>query len=523
MTGERGHSVSRRRERPAALAPQRRSAVAPPARSPASATSTDAILQLQALAGNRAVDDLIQNVGVEQYQAAGRQAPSRRNAPIVVAQRAVEAAHKSVKEMTSGERLIAAIELAPIGGAVKEKIREALNPEALAIAVGAIVAIQLIPVAWVAELAGVALAAAFLGWALYRAIRSLVEFAEARNAQTDEDLRKAGRAFADAVAEIGVDAILVLLTHRISKAVKAQKAEPPPPTTRVALVTAGDGSVVPVIADTIPPKVAGELGLRNEALPGARPGRPAPGEAPAERPAAAEGTADGTIALDEEEAATLASGRKTLAGLRERARSDPEAAQELVLRYDLMKDRALWKMADEGDETAAAILRQRIEEVLRELSPADADAGLQLVRRYSRMTDSALWKLAGKGDQTATALLRQRAATELRRARLTSRRPPHSAGAVYRDADGKIVDTVELDSGSMTQAEKDLGTVNAGHTESRAVRSDKLVRGGSLWITGQYDPCPACQAEMRAAAKRTGALINYWWPGGPRGGMWFRP
>jgi hypothetical protein len=480
------------------------------------ATAADSVIHLQALAGNRAVDDLIQ---------ADRQAPARGYAPMTIAQRAAAVASpqtRSVADMTPGERLWKAMLEAPIGPALIEKLKEALNPEALAIGIGLIVGVQLIPVAWVAELVGVALAAIFLGPALVKAIGNLWTFAEGRNAQTPEELTKASQAFADAITEIGVDTVIAVVMHRISTKVRADLQKPPlpPPTNRVVLMNAADGSLVPVLVDTVPARVAAELGLRNEPLPGKSPHA----EALPEKPGSPKVDAGEPIVLepDEVEPATSGPGRNSLDGLRERAKTDRAAAEELVNRYDVTKDRILWKRADAGDETAQAILRQRIEEIVRELAPADAEAALPQVRGYTRMTDSALWKKAAKGDEMAVAVLRKRAQVELRAARTSDHRPPHQAGAVARDANGKIVWHDELTSGETTAGEAATGRPNASHTEARAVKRE-LPRGGSLWITGQYDPCPACQADMRAAAKAAGCLINYWWPGGPRGGMTFPP
>lgn len=88
------------------------------------------------------------------------------------------------------------------------------------------------------------------------------------------------------------------------------------------------------------------------------------------------------------------------------------------------------------------------------------------------------------------------------------------------DANGKLVWRGSVRSSGMTPAEKALGfphSMNAAHTEARLVRTAVLPRGGTFTIIGQYDPCIACQIEMRAAAARSGCTIEYWWPGATKG------
>jgi hypothetical protein len=139
---------------------------------------------------------------------------------------------------------------------------------------------------------------------------------------------------------------------------------------------------------------------------------------------------------------------------------------------------------------------------------------------YQQMTDFELFaKYADEGDETAAAVIRQRYPSNdaaLRKILGSEYRPPHSARAVL-SREGKQVASESLTSGKMTAEEKALGfpkNMLATHTEARAVRQMELKSGDVLEIRGQYDPCGSCQRAMQEAAKRTGATIKYWWQGG---------
>lgn len=162
---------------------------------------------------------------------------------------------------------------------------------------------------------------------------------------------------------------------------------------------------------------------------------------------------------------------------------------------------------------------------LRKLAVTDAEAAEALRLRYRNMPDRQLADLAGRGDAMAESVRSQRfpANKELLKILGSDYRPPHEATAVARDSKGKIMWSRKLSSGNMTPAEKALGypqSALATHTEARAVTQAPLVRGGTLAISGQYDPCSSCQRAMAAAATKSGATIIYWWPGGR---MVFKP
>jgi hypothetical protein len=242
MTGKRRHAVAQRRLEAADRGADRHGVVSSPPRSSSPTTGSDAILQLQALAGNRAVADLME----------------------VVAQRAqaqAEITDADVAAMTSTRRLVVAFERAEISLAVRDKILSALSPEAL---VGAIIAFaalfvasQFTPVGWAADL----LTAVFVGSAVVTAFMHLVNFAAARKATTRAELDQAAGEFAAAVAEIEVDAFILLLTHRIGGP-GGRPYDGPPPSKGLVLATPGGGAyVVPVVVDTIPANVAAQIGL----------------------------------------------------------------------------------------------------------------------------------------------------------------------------------------------------------------------------------------------------------------------
>ena len=265
MAGKHGRTVSQRRDGPAVrTADRHRPAPASPIRPAPPTTETGRLLQLQALAGNRAVGDLIEAGSGQRDRAADHRASSRQQAPVIVAQRA-ESPRKSVEDMTPGERLVEAIRRSHIGEEVVQKILSLVTPESLLIVVGTSLAVfaaaQLTPVGWAADIA-IALTGIFVGAALYTAITHLVRFAAARNAHTEEELDQAGHEFGQAIAEIGVDAVILVLTHGLGRGGQAPPSSGgTPPTGAVAVAVTGDG-VRLVAASTVPEALAAELGLR---------------------------------------------------------------------------------------------------------------------------------------------------------------------------------------------------------------------------------------------------------------------
>jgi hypothetical protein len=157
---------------------------------------------------------------------------------------------------------------------------------------------------------------------------------------------------------------------------------------------------------------------------------------------------------------------------------------------------------------------------LRQSARTDQDAAHALANRYKQMSDFELFRrFADEGDETAAAIIRQRFPSNeaaLRKVLGSNYRPPHSATAILR-RNGVEVSRQPLRSGNMTAEERALGfpkNTLATHTETRAVKQAGLRPGDNFEIQGQYDPCGSCMRAMQDAATNSGATITYWWPGG---------
>lgn len=169
---------------------------------------------------------------------------------------------RPVSEMTAAEKLVEAFNRADINAAVRGRILAALSPEALATAIltfaTVFVASQFTPVGWAGDFV-LGVTAVFLGSALFRAAEHLIEFAGAAKATTDEQLTAAGHAFAQACAELEVDALLFLIV----KAVGGAGSGPPAnvPNSAGMVLATQNGQLVVVAVDSIPVRVAGEWGI----------------------------------------------------------------------------------------------------------------------------------------------------------------------------------------------------------------------------------------------------------------------
>ncbi len=172
-------------------------------------------------------------------------------------------AGRLVSDMSATERLVEAFHRADIGEALREKILSVIKPEALVLAIISFVALfiasQFTPVGWAADLA-LALTTVFVGNALLTAAHHLINFAAARHATTTEQLDRAGEEFARAVAEIGVDAVLLLVTHKMASGARGGPPSEGPPSGGVVMVTKG-GELALVAAKTIPVEIAAQLGV----------------------------------------------------------------------------------------------------------------------------------------------------------------------------------------------------------------------------------------------------------------------
>ncbi|MFW6187232.1 MAG: hypothetical protein ACOC84_04450 [Actinomycetota bacterium] len=186
---------------------------------------------------------------------------------------------EAIAAMSATDRLVEAFQRARIPAAMRERILAVMTPEALVAAVVSFVVAfavsQLTPVGWAADFA-LALTVVFVGMSLVRAAEHLIAFAEARNATTEEQLDHAGQEFARAVAEIGVDAVLFLITRKMAPAAGAGGA-PPPPAGGVVLVTT-QGQLVVVAVDAVPVAIASQAGIAGGALMSAAAGGGGGGE-----------------------------------------------------------------------------------------------------------------------------------------------------------------------------------------------------------------------------------------------------
>ena len=155
---------------------------------------------------------------------------------------------------------------------------------------------------------------------------------------------------------------------------------------------------------------------------------------------------------------------------------------------------------------------------LKKLAKTDVEATTKLQDYYEKLPIAELRK-AAKSNALAKYVLSEKILKNngLEEAMASEYRPPHEATAVVRDADNAIVWSDRLKSGNMTDIEKALGfpkNTQITHTEARAIQTAPLAPGSTLSITGQYDPCSACQEAMQIAANDNSVTIRYWWPGG---------
>ena len=185
-------------------------------------------------------------------------------------------AGKAIPDMTTTEKLVEAFNRADIGAAVKEKLLSMITPQALVMAIVGFAAIfiasQFTPVGWAADIA-LGLTAIFIGSSLFSAAKHLINFADASNATTPEQLDFAGQEFARAVAEIGVDALIVLITHTKGGGSGGGPPYQGPQPQAMVLGTAG-GRLVVVVAETVPVEVAAGLAAPAGPMIMAMSGRP---------------------------------------------------------------------------------------------------------------------------------------------------------------------------------------------------------------------------------------------------------
>jgi hypothetical protein len=167
-----------------------------------------------------------------------------------------------IASMSWNDKLLEAYRRADIGAATRAKINSMLTPQALVAAIvsfaAVFVASQFTPVGWAADVA-IGLSAVFIGTSLFTTAKHLIRFADAADATTSEQLDVAGKEFAQAVAEIGVDAALFIIT-RSAGGGGGGAASAETVASQVVLATQ-DGQLVVVAVETIPVQVAGAYGI----------------------------------------------------------------------------------------------------------------------------------------------------------------------------------------------------------------------------------------------------------------------
>lgn len=170
-----------------------------------------------------------------------------------------------IARMSVTEKLVAAYGRAPVSRAFRDRVASLFTPQSLVMAilgfVVVFVASQFTPVGWAADI-GIFLTAVFIASSLWTAIRHLVAFAEARNATTSEQLDRAGAEFAAATAEITVDTLIFLVTHRLAGGRGGGGSSAAPQPVPVRLGVTPEGFFVPVRASTVPATVAVGLGAQ---------------------------------------------------------------------------------------------------------------------------------------------------------------------------------------------------------------------------------------------------------------------
>ncbi|MEU2258431.1 DUF4157 domain-containing protein [Nocardia xishanensis] len=213
-----------------------------------------------------------ENLGILESVAYVRQGtagqPSVLSAPD---QQAVAIAGKAIAKMSKTEKLIEAYRRANITEAVRAKLASFITPRVLVAALisfaAAFAVSQLTPVGWAADIALI-LTAAFIATSLFSAVKHLANFVWlGSDAGTPEELDAAGAEFATAVAEVGVDAVILVVTHGLGGPRDGAVPKGPPPAT-LRLGVTPEGFVVLVAEKTVPAAVSVGAGIKTSAVPG---------------------------------------------------------------------------------------------------------------------------------------------------------------------------------------------------------------------------------------------------------------
>ncbi|HCA94363.1 MAG TPA: hypothetical protein DEP38_06755, partial [Cyanobacteria bacterium UBA9226] len=142
---------------------------------------------------------------------------------------AVPSRKQSVAEMGVVDKIAAAISVAitKVPGEFYEKLKDLLNAKtlgAIALIMGAWGASHAVGVGQIADVILIGVGVITLGQDVISVIEDLIGFAAVLNAQTWEEIDKAGEHLAQAIATVGVELIIQFLTHRLAGS-KAKKAE----------------------------------------------------------------------------------------------------------------------------------------------------------------------------------------------------------------------------------------------------------------------------------------------------------
>jgi hypothetical protein len=133
------------------------------------------------------------------------------------------------------------------GDQLKERLKELLSPESLAIIAAFAVAYiisQTTPIGWVADILVAGMLAAtilMVGKEAIDIVKLLIDFVEkAESAKSESDLKEAGKSFAIAVTKAGVDIIVAILLHKAGKAANLKPPGPRSPGLIEVLKTTGE-------------------------------------------------------------------------------------------------------------------------------------------------------------------------------------------------------------------------------------------------------------------------------------------
>ena len=170
-----------------------------------------------------------------------------------------------VAQLSPAEKLLEAVEAAAkhLPGEVAEEIRAIFTPATLATMVGvfaAYIAAHATGIGQAMDIGMLIAGGIFFGLDAFAIFKDLAGFAGAINATSEEELDDAGEHLASAIAKIGVDAVMTLLTKKVADRISSETANRP---------TASHGRNLEPLTDAQIAEVknyAQELGIPEESL-----------------------------------------------------------------------------------------------------------------------------------------------------------------------------------------------------------------------------------------------------------------